>query len=458
MEKMKHLEGLEHIYDILFGSLHHCVVIVDEQGVITYMNKCYYDFLGTSRAIAVGRHVTEVIENTRMHLVAASGESEKANMQYIRGNYMIADRVPLYDGSRIIGALGLVMFRDRKEWAEMNQHIKTLMLELESYQKQVEQLNGTSYSLHDALSVSPEMEEVKRNVRKVAPSDVSVLLRGETGTGKELFAQGLHKLSERSMKPFVKVNCAAIPGDLLESELFGYEEGAFTGAKKGGKPGKFQLADQGTIFLDEIGDMPLNTQVKILRVLQEGELEPLGAQGPRQVDVRVVAATNQPIEELIENQQFREDLYYRINVISLTIPPLRDRPEDIPLLSKFMLQKVTERLGKRITAFDQQVLDRFLDYPWPGNVRELENTIEATVHLTEGETIQLSDLPARMMDVGQANRKSGIKPLKQVIAEAEKDAVKQALKEAEGDKRTACELLGIGKSNLYNKIMKYNLE
>ncbi|WP_298783908.1 sigma-54-dependent Fis family transcriptional regulator [uncultured Marinococcus sp.] len=455
---MKHIEGMEHICSILFGSLHHCVVIVDEQGIITYMNERYYEFLGTSAARTLGRHVTEVIENTRMHLVVASGEAEKANMQYIRGSYMIADRVPLYEGGRIIGALGLVMFRDRKEWAEMNQHIKTLMLELESYQKQVEQLNGTSYSLHDALSVSPEMEEVKRNVRKVASSDVSVLLRGETGTGKELFAQGLHKLSERSMKPFVKVNCAAIPGDLLESELFGYEEGAFTGAKKGGKPGKFQLADQGTIFLDEIGDMPLNTQVKILRVLQEGEIEPLGARGPRQVDVRVVAATNQPLEQLMDTQQFREDLYYRINVISFTIPALRNRPEDIPLLSRFMLQKATKRLGKRITAFDQQVLDHFLSYSWPGNVRELENTIEAAVHLTEGETIQLSDLPERMTDRRVTGAERETKPLKQVLAEAEKQAVKQALKEAEGDKRTACDLLGIGKSNLYNKIMKYGLE
>ena len=455
---MKHIEGMEHICSILFGSLHHCVVIVDEQGIITYMNERYYEFLGTSAARTLGRHVTEVIENTRMHLVVASGEAEKANMQYIRGSYMIADRVPLYNNGHIIGALGLVMFRDRKEWAEMNQHIKTLMLELESYQKQVEQLNGTSYSLHDALSVSPEMEEVKRNVRKVASSDVSVLLRGETGTGKELFAQGLHKLSERSMKPFVKVNCAAIPGDLLESELFGYEEGAFTGAKKGGKPGKFQLADQGTIFLDEIGDMPLNTQVKILRVLQEGEIEPLGARGPRQVDVRVVAATNQPLEQLMDTQQFREDLYYRINVISFTIPALRNRPEDIPLLSRFMLQKATKRLGKRITAFDQQVLDHFLSYSWPGNVRELENTIEAAVHLTEGETIQLSDLPERMTDKRVTGGERETKPLKQVLAEAEKQAVKQALKEAEGDKRTACELLGIGKSNLYNKIMKYGLE
>ncbi|GEK59217.1 sigma-54 interaction domain-containing protein [Marinococcus halophilus] len=455
---MKHLEGMEHICNILFGSLHHCVVIVDEQGIITFMNERYYEFLGTSASRAVGRHVTEVIENTRMHLVVASGEAEKANMQYIRGNYMIADRVPLYNNGYIIGALGLVMFRDRKEWAEMNQHIKTLMLELESYQKKVEQLNGTSYSLHDALSVSPEMEEVKRNVRKVASSDVSVLLRGETGTGKELFAQGLHKLSERSMKPFVKVNCAAIPGDLLESELFGYEEGAFTGAKKGGKPGKFQLADQGTIFLDEIGDMPLNTQVKILRVLQEGEIEPLGAQGPRQLDVRVVAATNQPLEQLMETQQFREDLYYRINVISFTIPALRNRPEDIPLLSKFMLQKVTKRLGKRITAFDQQVLDRFLNYSWPGNVRELENTIEASVHLAEGETIQLSDLPERMADKRAAGGEWETKPLKQVLAEAEKQAIVQALKEANGEKREACALLGIGKSSLYNKIMKYGLD
>ncbi|MFG6115402.1 sigma-54 interaction domain-containing protein [Halobacillus sp. MO56] len=443
------------ILETIFGNVNHSIVVVDRKGFVSYMNDSYCDFLGIDKESVRGKHVTDVIENSRMHIVAETGKEELADLQYIRGNYMIAHRIPLRADGEVVGALGMVLFRDTEEWLKLNSHIKDLFLELESYRNQMKQLNGVSYSLHDIISNSSEMHILKDKIKKVAPGDVSVLLRGESGTGKELFAHSIHHLSERNTKPFVKVNCAAIPADLLESELFGYQEGAFTGAKKGGKPGKFQLADGGTLFLDEIGDMPLQAQVKILRVLQEGEVEAIGSVTPQKVDVRIIAATNQPLEELIAQQKFREDLFYRINVVQIDIPPLRKRPEDLRLLAKYLLEKVTERIGKRVVDFEPAVYDCFLEYHWPGNVRELENVIEAAVHLTSNETIELDDLPDHIKP--DALLVDEDRSLKAIMETAERQAIERTLKKVHGDKGKAAAMLGIGKSSLYDKVKKYNI-
>ncbi|WP_082232192.1 sigma-54 interaction domain-containing protein [Halobacillus massiliensis] len=441
------------IFETLFENVNQCIVIVDKKGYITYMNEGYCEFLQVDKAEVKGKHVTEVIHNTRMHIVVETGKEEMADIQYIRGNYMIANRVPLRSEGEIVGALGMVLFRDTEEWLKMNSHIKTLLLELENYRNQMNKQNGTSYSLHDIITASPKIQEVKDKVKKLAAGEVSVLLRGESGTGKELFAHSIHQLSERHMKPFVKVNCAAIPENLFESELFGYQEGAFTGAKKGGKPGKFQLADGGTIFLDEIGDMPLHAQVKILRVLQEGEVEAIGAVKPKKIDVRVVAATNQSLEDLIEKQEFRKDLFYRINAMQVFIPPLRERSEDLRVLSKYLLQKLTDRIGKRVTDFSAEVYSCFQRYNWPGNVRELENVIESAVYLTNDETIQLGDLPDHM----QREFQPAPKTLKGILEDTEKKALEQALKRFKNDKAAAAKSLGIGKTSFYDKLKKYRL-
>ncbi|MGP4059601.1 sigma-54 interaction domain-containing protein [Halobacillus sp. H74] len=443
------------VLETLFGNVEHCIVVVDPEGKISYMNESYCRFLAVDQEVITGQHVTDVIENTRMHIVVETGKEEMADLQQIRGDYMVAHRIPLWEDGKVIGALGMVLFRDTDEWKIMNSHIKDLLLELETYRNQMQRQNGAKYSLHDIITSSPEVLELKEKIRKTAHSDVSVLLRGESGTGKELFAHSIHHLSERSTKPFVKVNCAAIPEHLIEAELFGYQEGAFTGAKKGGKPGKFQLAHGGTLFLDEIGDMPLHAQVKILRALQEGEVEAVGAVHPQEVDVRIVAATNQSLETMIKEQRFREDLFYRINVVQIDIPPLRERKNDIKILSKYLLQKVGDRTGKRVQGFSQAVDNLFQKYRWPGNVRELENVIESSVHMTDNETIDFRDLPDHLHLDGHVTSEG--QSLKEIVEQTEKRAVLKALEERDGDKSAAAEQLGIGKSSLYEKVKKYDL-
>src|SRR5690606_30515149 len=232
-----------------------------------------------------------------MHIVVQTGKEEIGSPQLIKGNYMIANRIPIYSDQKIVGAVGAVIFRDTKALNKMNSHIKSLMSQLQTYIEDWQENNGAKYTLNDIKTASKQVLELKEKVKSIASGDISVLIRGESGTGKELFAHSTHQLSERSQNPFIKINCGAIPENLLESELFGYEEGAFTGAKKGGKKGKFVLAHGGTIFLDEIGDMPLHMQIKLLRVLQEKEVEPVGAVKPIPVDVRVIAATNRPLEQ-----------------------------------------------------------------------------------------------------------------------------------------------------------------
>lgn len=443
----------EDFFETVIENAYYCFVVVDEEGFITYMNKSYLRFLEVENV--VGKHVTEIIENTRMHIVVKTGKEEIADLQYIRGNYMVANRIPVRSADKIVGAVGTVIFRDTKEWMKMNSHIKDLLLEIEHYRSQLQNLHGKTYSLGDIVGSSRQLNELKNKIKKVSPGDVSVLVRGESGTGKELVAHSIHHLSERSRKPFIAVNCAAIPEHLLESELFGYKEGAFTGAKKGGKTGKFQLADGGTLFLDEIGDMPLATQVKILRVLQEGEVDVVGGTAPQPVDVRLIAATNQPLEKLIATQRFREDLFYRINVIQLRIPPLRERMEDIRVLANYILRKVTNRTGKRVVSFDSRVLDRLMQHHWPGNVRELENMIESAVHLTNKEVINVEDLPESLQTDAPAVTEQIT--LKEKLEQTEKMALRQALEKSGGDKAAAARMLGIGKSSLYDKLKKHQL-
>ncbi|WP_224415885.1 sigma-54 interaction domain-containing protein, partial [Modicisalibacter tunisiensis] len=323
------------------------VVVVDARSCIAYLNTPYADFLEVDPLAAVGRPVSEVIENTRMPEVVASGKAELAQLQLVRGHHMIAHRYPIRAGGRVIGAIGTVIYHDTWEWRQMNAQVRALEAEVDYYRQALDARAGARWQLTDVVGESEAMCTLNAKVRKIAPGDASVLIRGESGTGKELYAHALHRLSERADGPFIKLNCAAIPEQLLEAELFGYEERAFTGARKGGKPGKFQLAHGGTLFLDEIGDMPPAMQVKLLRVLQDREVEAVGATRLVPVDVRVIAATHRPLEALVERGEFREDLFYRINVVPLAIPPLRERREDIPGLARHLLARLAERRGRR---------------------------------------------------------------------------------------------------------------
>lgn len=446
----------DEMMDTIIANAFEWIVVVDHRGEIIYMNDSYSAFLDVDSKTVIGKHVTEIIENTRMHHVVQTGKEELADLQYIRGNYMIANRVPIFNSNKeVIGAYGTVIFRDTSEWDKMNSHVKSMLGRIRNYLQEYEQQTGVKYTLEDIIGKSKLIQTLKEKVKHIASSDVSVLIRGESGTGKELFAHSIHQLSNRSSMPFIKINCAAIPEHLLESELFGYEEGAFTGAKKGGKKGKFLLADGGTLFLDEIGDMSLPMQMKLLRALQEGEVEPIGANKPIQVNVRVIAATNRPLEKMMEEKRFREDLYYRIHVIPFHIPSLRERTEDIPMLVEHFIQKICKRTGRRITSVTTDALTVLSRYRWPGNIRELENVIQAAVHLSTGDKLTLEALPDYLTE--SYTIPFGSKSLKETLEEAEKQAIIQTLENVLDDKLEAAKLLGISKSSLYEKIKKYNI-
>jgi transcriptional regulator with GAF, ATPase, and Fis domain len=293
------------------------------------------------------------------------------------------------------------------------------------------------------IGKSPAMNKVMDMVHRVAPTNTSVIVYGETGTGKELIANAIHEIGPRKLKPMIKVNCAAIPEALLESELFGHEKGAFTGAHER-KIGMFLLAQGGTLFMDEIGDISLKTQTKLLRVLQENEIQPLGLKNIIKVDVRVIAATNKDLKKMIQDETFRSDLFYRLNVFPITVPPLRDRREDIPMLVDFFLTKYAH-LKKNKVGIDRNVIQIFLKYSWPGNIRELENIIERLMIISGPGKISVKDLPRELsMDTPEG---LPVRPLKEAVFDFKIELVRQALAESAGKKAGAASMLGMPKSN-----------
>ena len=309
------------------------------------------------------------------------------------------------------------------------------------------------------IGSSPVWRKICQMVEQVAPAKATVLITGESGTGKELIASLLHRLSTRAERPFITLNAAALPATLLEAELFGYEKGAFTGAQQR-KPGRFELADGGTLFLDEIGDMPSEVQAKLLRVLQDGTFERLGGTRTQQVDVRVVAATNKDLSQEVEAQRFRLDLYYRLNVITLHLPPLRERHEDIPLLVSHFLHKYAEQNRKVVTSIQQQALQCLVAYEWPGNVRELENVIERAVVLSQGSTIGVTELPDHFQEKESvlATTEHYSLPVNATLADIERAAIAQALQHTGGNRQAAARTLDIGVATLYRKLKTYRLE
>lgn len=449
------------------------LVVVDSEGIVRYINPAYSEFVGTTVEEALGRHVTDVIENTRMHIVAKTGQAELASIHPINGSEMIANRYPLIVDGDLVGAVGTVMFRNPEEWWEYSKKIQPLLEELKYYKTRFEKQLKSKYVFDDLIGESPAFLSAKKLAERISGSQSAVLLLGESGTGKELFAHAIHGNSTRATFPFVPINCASIPEHLLESELFGYEDGAFTGAKKGGKKGQFQMANYGTIFLDEIGDMPLSMQSKLLRVLQEKEIQRVGGQASIPVDVRVIAATHRDLEKMVQEGKFRKDLYYRLNVIKIEIPPLRNRKEDIPHIARSLLSKLEKKFYRQRTELSSQVIERFQQHSWPGNIRELENILERAINVLDGQRIELFHLPLYLRDFEQYDSqvpenlsvKSPVKnellppvqPLKKTIELAERQAILQALAQADGNKQEAAKLLQIGKTQFYKKCKDYGI-
>jgi two-component system response regulator AtoC len=339
--------------------------------------------------------------------------------------------------------------------AEERERLKRENLMLRTQIQRIER----SYNFNNIVAKSKEMQAVFDLIKKVADYKTTVLITGESGTGKELVARAIHFNGARHSGPLVSVNCGGIPETLLESELFGYKKGAFTDARKD-KIGRFEEAHTGTIFLDEIGELPISLQVKLLRVLQEEEITPLGSTGVKKIDVRVVAATAKNLAEEIGKGLFREDLYYRINVMNIYLPPLRERLEDIPLLAEHFLGIFNEKLGKDIRGISTEVMEQFMTYPWPGNVRELENVIERAILLASGNTLGLSDLPPNL----KAGRSSpaalapeGVSSIKEASRLVEKDLIERALRKTNGNRTQAAKILEISRPMLISKIRTYGL-
>ena len=447
------LRERQQLIEAAFESAYEGIVLVDHEGKIVMLNNTYADFLKVDARDVIGRHVSEVIENTRMHIVVRTGKPELAQVQRIRGGDMLVHRIPIRKNNRVVSAVGKVLFQDVNELHALSRRVMQLSKELDYYRKEYFKKLGIRYRFDDILGKSESLLQVKEMARKVAWSDSTIFIGGESGTGKEMFAHAIHFKSPRRKKPFIKVNCAAIPESLMESILFGYEEGAFTGASLGGRKGKFLIADGGTVFLDEIGELPLTMQAKLLRVLQEKEVEPVGAVHPVPVNVRVIAASNRDLEEMVKEKRFRLDLFYRLHVISLKIPPLRERKEDIPGLVKSLLKELTAELGIYVNDVTPEAMGCLLKYDWPGNVRELRNVLERSMHMLEGDTLDVQHLPYHL----QKNRESraGDFTLKSAVIHAEKEAIRQALKAANGNRELAIQMLGISRSGFYHKLKKY---
>lgn len=301
------------------------------------------------------------------------------------------------------------------------------------------------------------MREIFGTIERVAPTRATVLLCGESGVGKDMIARAIHHHSPRANKPFVKINCSALPENLMESELFGYEKGAFTGASIG-KAGKFEEADTGTVFMDEIGDVPPAVQVKLLRILQDREFERLGSNKVRHVDVRVIAATNVDLRAALEQGEFREDLYYRLNVLPINVPPLRDRKEDIPYLARHFVRKLSEELGSRVESISDGAIERLMQYHWPGNVRELENTIERSLVLAPGNVLEAADVRIDMAPRTRAATADGFIPDGMTLDQYEQSIIREALHRANGNKSQAARLLGLTRNALRYRLTQMGIE
>ncbi len=431
------------------------ILVVDTEGRITMISDAYKRFLGVEGDALIGKHVTEVIENTRMHIVAQTGVPEINDFQEIRGDYMLATRIPYYVDGKLAGAIGKVIFRNISELHSINKKYTKIEQELRNLRSEISSIHYAKYSFDQIITANAQMDTLKKQAEKIAPSRSNILIQGESGTGKELFAHAIHKASRRSDRPFVSVNCAAIPEALLESELFGYEKGAFTGADKNGRIGKFELADEGTLFLDEIGDMPLQMQAKILRVLQDGEVERVGSNRPKQVDVRIIAATNKNLKEMVAEKLFRADLYYRLNVMNLHIPPLKERRDDVILLSSHFIDRLNAQNHGKVWGIAEKTQLLMRQYHWPGNIRELRNIIERAYHIMEADQeIQPYHLPAFLK---AADPDYTGDPLKMMMETYEKKMLLERLIYFNGNKTKTAKDLGISRMALHKKLEKYNL-
>lgn len=436
-------------------------VAVDREARISWINESYCRLLGVAEADVLGRPVTQVIPRSRMPEVVESGDPLLLDIMEHDDQHLVVTRLPWFDDNgQVTGAIACILYDDLQPLTPLVARYRRLHQDLQAARKSLTRPGRTTrYRLADFIGASPQALDVKRKARLAAARDLPVLLQGETGTGKEILAQAIHAESGRADRPFVAVNVAAIPESLLEAEFFGVAAGAFTGAHRS-REGRFQLANGGTLFLDEVGDMPLPLQAKLLRVLQEGEVEPLGSGQVRPVDVRVIAATSRDLAALAARGEFRLDLYYRLNVVEIALPALRERPGDLGILCESLLAELSAGRSPGI-GITEAALQRLARHDWPGNVRELKNVLQRALTLIDTPAVIDEPAIAQALPAGNgealapgASALPGglVQPLAEVVRLAEAEAINAALEATGGNRTRAASLLGISRSALYEKL------
>ncbi|MBP2652819.1 MAG: domain S-box [Firmicutes bacterium] len=448
--------------DLLFkilDNIHDIVMVLDSNTTIVYLNNAYAKILGVPVDKVLGRRLDSIEPNALAISVLRTGEVNHNLRDHIAsvGIDVIGSGFPLFDGEKIVGCVSI--FNNISEVVQLSRELQRTKQVADYLQDQLNQREQLPLSFKEYVGRTPNLRETLELAAKVARTDSTVLIRGESGAGKGVLAKAIHNSSRRKDKPLIVVNCAAIPEALLESELFGYEEGAFSGAKKGGKLGKFELAHGGTIFLDEIGDMSISMQAKLLRVLQEKELERLGGTKTIKLDIRVIAATNRDLEKMITDGTFRQDLYYRLNIVPLNLPPLRERKDDIIVLAEKFLAQFSEESGDQVTLAPE-VVRILAEYDWPGNVRELQNAMEHASIVRSGAQIEVQHLPTYLRTLYQEHQPLQEKPCdaKEALANLERELMVEALAKNRNNRSAAMRELGMSRRAFYDKLRKYNID
>lgn len=441
------------------------VVITDAKGRYIYVNDVWSEIMGGIKLEEIkGKYVREIVPETMIHTVLKSGKPITGHVIIARGSIereVFSSYMPVIENGEVVAGFIHVIMRGMKDALNFSSKVNAMIHQLEYYQEELRKIRGAKYSLDNIVGNSTEIIHMKKLIISAARSRSTVLIEGETGSGKELVAHSIHNLSVRKASPFIKVNCAAIPRELLETEFFGYEGGAFTGACKGGKQGRFEMANGGSLFLDEINQMPYDLQPKLLRALQEDEIEKIGGKGSIPINVRIIVASNVSLEKLIKESKFRKDLFYRLNVIKIEIPPLRKRKEDIPLIADSLLEKLNFQLGMSVPGISEETKYKLMEYNWPGNIRELQNVIERAMNLAWGEELKWEHFCDYFVGKNTVkakfdNNRNGymIKSLKNDL---EKETIIKVLENCGDNKTRAAEKLGISRTLLYRKLKKYNI-
>ena len=435
------------------------IAIVSSKKEVMFWNTHAERIYGISKDEIIGKNIEDFFRKQDLKLLEIL-ETEEAvcNVHHepLPDKHVLINSSPIYnDHGGLIGAISIE--DDVTNVVKLNEKLSSTTIELQKVKQQANIQNQTG-PFSDIKGESASTKKAKDLALKVARTNATVLIQGESGVGKELFSQGIHEASLRNNKPFIPINCGAIPESLFESELFGYARGAFTGASKEGKKGKIELADGGTLFLDEIGSLPLDMQVKLLRVLQEKEVYPIGSNKPSNVNVRIVAATNSDLKKMVKEGKFRDDLYYRLSVVVIVAPPLRERLGDIPILVDHFMQEFSIKHQKQVPRLLESTLLMFKDYRWPGNIRELRNIVERIILFNEKEIIAPQDI-IDIFPVSNTHvvRKENVGLLQQDKAAMEKTKIKEALVETYGNKSAAAKILGISRVSLYKKMREYEI-